>query len=346
MTTRKTNYDSFFKNKDQRGPAVENRGKTHKKAPFFPAKEGFDLTQALDNGTISTNTEIVAIEQDKDVAEYLDEKFGKLFRKFQVVNKKFCDIDLSQYFSKGEIDYFPFDICGNFTIQNAYRFWKHSDLFSKKARVPITISALNRNRDDEFFLHVRKGAWGNLTEDDIITWFNSYIKDNNTETSNLFSVGGKLLSHIAHQVFLICHCMEGVEVEIKRLNVYRNTDQSNMASYMVFLDTVFHKKSGVVNKRRCFDFSRTLSSLEYVCPQIHSRVVKKVRRVNTSKVRVKPTYREICKITCRKDLDLRGKRAYITRVAKKEAKSMKTTVESRLKAIRGGISKQLTHMGM
>jgi hypothetical protein len=360
-------YQSKNKQKHQREKSVEYRGETYKNAIMFFGERALDFQQALKNGIVDKNTNIVCIERDFHIAEKIKTKFPeKDFPNLHIVNNDFCKIDFSQYFTAGSIDYINFDICGYMSFPIMETFDGMSYLFSDKMRFHATLHAVIR-RPKKITPIIKNIMWYASDEKksynfDILNWLKKYCQKNYTTEENFSWISSELQESISYQLAMIANLTVTHWFKIDRFSVYRNNDVNSMASHMVSIDcdeVLTDKSLEDIEVYDCRDFvslfnndfrednknyndvefyfpNNNVASLFFDMPPIKKG--KRIQRVKTDKENNIISYRNLFKIVDRNDLEIKlnkvGFRAYITRIAKQ-----KNTTPKRIIA---GIKRELT----
>jgi len=226
-------YSSSRKQKSQRSVATENRGDTYKIVPCFPSVEALDIHEGFENGILTKKTKILAIEKDSSRRKAVKKQLSKRTKNFDIVGSEAHNINLLNYLKDGDkIDYFPFDICGNFTAQLVGWFFRNQHHFADGVRIPMTLSANQRHKD----LHK---AMAKIVGPSYAKVVKALLK--NVPINSHWGLSEEMKTNIASQIFMIVHSMPDKEIEIRKINIYNNNDKSPKASYMVCLDIYVHE---------------------------------------------------------------------------------------------------------
>lgn len=87
---------------------------TYNSILLLPSGTCYDLKELLQNGAISVETRVVAIERDKLLASVIKQKLQEMgFMNFEVHQKDLHEVDLTQE----RFDFVYLDTCGQLTVQ-------------------------------------------------------------------------------------------------------------------------------------------------------------------------------------------------------------------------------------
>jgi hypothetical protein len=225
--------------------ATKNRGKCYKRMVLMPSELALDARQAFETGIIDPDTTgILAIENVPKRRDGMIRRLRKITPNF-LVSKSVESLNLDKFFPDNQVDYFFLDLCGNMSMKRIATLYRNQDSFADGMRFPITLAVFDRKMKGFVTDIVGEKRVKKVKKDAI-------YKAEKT-VAPFCNITSEVESHIANQIFLLIHSMPSKRVEITKQYVYRNTDKSNMASYMVFLDIILHDCEEDVRKRNLLD---------------------------------------------------------------------------------------------
>jgi hypothetical protein len=325
------NYKSANKDQFNRQIATENRGKVYKNIVCFPSVLAIDTHASFANGILSKKTNIIAIEKVKSRVKKVSEQLKKHTKKFSIAEKELHSVNLDNYLNNEKVDYLPFDICGNITAQIAKWFFRNQKNFDNNMRFPITIAVNERHRN------LRKVV-DKVAKQKQIEFFVKMLKNNTVFTDSTgVRLSDKLFGSLANQVYMIVHSMPDKKVNIKSINIYRNSDKSAMAAYMALLDIelsdakrdirVYNKFVRIINTYNESVGYNSMAQLKSKAPKEHKKTIV-----------------EILGVKNRKDSLTAGRKMVISKYISKFAVDSNITVRQASKRVWGGINRKLTSM--
>jgi len=275
-------YRSKQKQQFCRLHSTENRGKSYHTAFGFPSTMALDFRAAFNNGILTKDANIIAVERVKSRRGTVKRQLNKLTANYQIAGTDAERVKLSKYLEVGDqIDYMPYDICGNFTARIAGWFFRNQKRFEDGMRMSITLTAINRKL--ETYNEIKA-----VVGDKYRKVVSKALKNAVFSGVGGFSLTSDMRDHIAAQVFLLLCSMPDKQVEINRVSIYANTEVSSMAKHMVVLDTYVHDAEHDVRS------SNTLFRIVHrynhkVCDAYQVALKPKVKKAKAARVRVPKT---------------------------------------------------------
>lgn len=272
-------YRSTQKHQFGRMHTTENRGKVYRNILCFPSKLALDTHAGFDNGILTEDTNIIAVERVKNRRRAVKSQLSKRTSNYQIAGTEAERVKLNKYLKDGDkIDYMPYDMCGNYTAAIAGWFFRNQKHFADGMRMSVTLTAINRK------LHTYNEIKA-VVGDKYLKVATKALKNAVFSGVGGFSLTSKMRDHIASQVFLLLCSMPDKQVEINRVSVYANTDVSHMAKHMIVLDTYVYDSEHDV--RSANTLSRIINRYnEAVGPMSQVRLTAKVKKVKAVRVRV------------------------------------------------------------
>jgi len=234
------NYESKAKDRFNRQIATEFRGKVSNISLCFPSVKAKDTNLSFETGVYSKDTYLLPVEMMPQRRPIVEKQLLKLTENFSdVIGVKAHSIKLEKYLDKGEqIDYMPFDICGNYTMQLARWFFLYQDYFAQNMRFPITIQAGNKRAFSYVFnavLLATKGKYFDFVDKLLAKTEFHFANGRPSQTA---------MESIYSQIYLIYCSMPNKILEFKSLNIYNNSEKvkraegqrGKLAENMVLLD--------------------------------------------------------------------------------------------------------------
>jgi hypothetical protein len=311
------NYSSKKKDAFNRQPATEYRGHTAKVCGCLPSITGHDVKNARKENTIDVQTILFAWEKLAKRRNKVEKLLKKVVDDAYIIGREIHDTDLEKELEGLKMDMFLFDICGNYTAQLAKWFYTYQHCFADKMRMPMTLYVVDRKEMHRTVSELTNGKYVRIVD--------KLLKHTTFSGDGMFGMSYQLKSNIASQIFLLINSMPNKEIEFKGVHIYRNSDKSTMAAYMVTLDVVVHNAKYNVRKhnmlKRIFDLYDSRLTTDS-----NSRInfEQKTKKTNAKQTVLVDNYRTIMqKITGKKPLTLplsAGKKAAISRMANKAGK--------------------------
>lgn len=232
-------YESKVKNTYGRTVATEWRGDKYNICFCFPSVEAKDIHAAFESGIINSKTKIIPCEKNPNRRDLVAKQLLTRTNNFtDVIKSPAHKVDLNRVLLSGEkIDYMPFDICGNFTISLAAWFYKNQKHFANGMRLPLTLQVNNKKfvgRDFNTINKITKGKYQNFVH--------HFCQKNRIshKNSEMLLQTTAMQEGIASQLYLLLNCMPDKNIVIRQVNVYRNSDISDKASYMMMVDAIVY----------------------------------------------------------------------------------------------------------
>jgi hypothetical protein len=311
------NYLSAQKDLFQRSIATENRGKSYDVVFCLPSTLAKDTHAGFNNKILTKRSKIVAIEKIKSRRAWVKRQMQTMTKNFQIAGTDIHRLKVEKYIDteNEKIDYFPFDICGNFTAGLAGWFYRNQKHFADGIRIPMTLATILRGKQDLFpaIKEATKGKFAKIID--------KIFK--HTLFVHPFGITEAMMSNIKSQIFMIVQSMPDKIVDIKQINIYRNEDKSVKAMYMFVLDMYVYDRK-VYNKPhrdiRKYNLLKKIINIYNKSVQNTNKVVldKKIKKTKKIEVVVINNAYEIARflnINSIKDLTA-GKKAWITKIAK------------------------------
>lgn len=129
-----------------RSVAVSPSDKSARVAVFLPGRDAPDVQEALDNGTITKTTRVIAIECNKEIAVELDALLRRLgLTNYVVYDDKLETLELDTVLDEGQkIDFAFLDICNQVSPKILQWMLNNEAWFADGAAVALTFSTHNR----------------------------------------------------------------------------------------------------------------------------------------------------------------------------------------------------------
>ena len=242
-------YRSKQKELYNRQLTTENRGKSYNHVVCFPGPLALDIHAGFDNGILTEDTNIIAVERVKSRRGVIKRQLNKRTSNYQIAGTDAHRLRLNKFLADGEkIDYLPYDMCGNFTAKIAGWFFLNQKRFADGMRMSVTLTAINRKL--ETYNEIKA-----VIGDKYRKVVSQALKNAVFSGIGGFSLTSDMRDHIASQVFLLLCSMPDKQVEINRVSIYANTEISTQAKHMIVLDTYVYDSEHNVRK------SNTLSRI-------------------------------------------------------------------------------------
>jgi len=321
---------------------------------FFPSHSHLDIDIGLENPLIKKDDFIIAVDNYppnyKEIEEYLQKNFSNrhYFFKGNIEDLRFDNVWKEHKELKGrKIGFTFFDLCGNFTYQVQKMLYDNRKYFSNFCRFGLTIAASTRRKEFE------KIAYKAVKNTEYIDKLERFLADSkNNLARNIIGEAIKVENgrqkvkkdgaarainviksiKIGCYSFMIALCNR--KMYIKRLYRYKNGKYNKE---MVFIDIRFEGKKIEDNTV----MNTIIRYNEIKEAKAKAKAKAKHKKSKKSKLFVKLNYIDRFNIKSLKDLDRPGIKAAITKLAKKEALIMNTTVEDRILRIKNGIKSGL-----
>jgi len=267
------NYHSVKKAMFNRKIATEYRGKTYKYAAGFPSTTAIDTKENYENGNFDQSTNFLAIEKVKSRRKYIKRKLNPMTNNFKIAGTEAYSLNLNKYFPDNKIDYYGFDICGNFTAKIAGWFFDNQHKFADGMRMPMTLKAVDRKQ--KLYDAVIKE-----TNNKYLEKVKKMLKKTLWSGIGAFNLNEDMIKNISTQIFMVDCSMPSKRIEIKNVNIYRNDDKNNMADDMITLDVYVHDSETDVRKQNTF--INILNNYNLTVGK-HSQVILKTLQKETKK---------------------------------------------------------------
>jgi len=312
----------------QRDNAVKNEGIIYKHPAFITTRHLFDVKQALYDTHIITHKSIpLLINKDKQEAKKIDKKSRQMFKKTIIAAQSLHEIKLNKILDEGDqIDYFFCDLCGNYTVKNAYWFYKHRHFFADGCRLPLTVQVLHRKTEwHKAILEITKASKNYILPD--VREMISQAKD-----IGFFGLSYELILNLSTQLNALFVSLPDKKIVLRSITVYKNSDINTMAKEMAYLDIVLYDKK-FDNKT----YGKFMNCIKEYQRHTKGTILKKKKRGRKKKVKPVLTYAQRLNISTKRDLrklELRGVKAAITRLAKQN--------NTKVSSVIGGIRREVT----
>jgi hypothetical protein len=227
------NYKSKKKDAIGRAPATEHRGETYEVIGCLPSTTAIDVKQTYENGNTTKTSKLVAFEKVKGRRKKVAAQLKKHTNNFEIVPNDVCDSDLVKYLAKGEkMDLFLFDICGNYEPKLGGWFCRSQKHFANGMRFPMTIQIDNKRQHQSFdsIVEATNGCYHKKTLKILKEMKTSFYYDEGIIPSDT------MLESMLSQIFLAIQSMPRKKLDIRQINIYRNSDKDKHAKYMMVLD--------------------------------------------------------------------------------------------------------------
>jgi hypothetical protein len=240
-TDKVKNYRSKNKAEMQRNPATDFRGIVSRVCGCLPSEFALDVHRGFKTGLLDENTSILAWEKEKTRRTKVARQLAKRTDNYDVIGKNIDNTDLSKWLNGKLMDLFLFDICGNFTAQLAKWFFDNQKCFESGMRMPMTLSANIRHKAlHESVIKDSKGRYIDVVA--------KAMKNVVFSGEGMFGLTDAMKENIASQIYMVINSMPSKRIKFNAINVYRNSDKSTMAAYMVVLDTTVYNAKFDVRK--------------------------------------------------------------------------------------------------
>lgn len=212
------NYKSKAKQQFNRSVATENRGVSYRNVVMFPSTLALDMHEGFENGILTKETNIIAVEKLKRRRPTMIKQLRKRTTNFQVSKSDAHSLKLRKYLGPGDkIDYMPFDICGNFTAKLAGWFYRNQQYFADGMRMSITLAAINRNQKTHDLIKEIAG-------DGCFKIVHKALKHALWTAVGGFTMTEGMRENIATQVFLFLCSMPDKHIQVNSISLYSNKD--------------------------------------------------------------------------------------------------------------------------
>ncbi len=263
--------------------AAEKR-KNIKAGLYLPSYSCNDLDRALKCGVITKKTFLIIVEGHRDLA--IRKKNLKAIKAFLTLNKlnnvyihssRIHTLNLKKALNGRKLELCFFDICGNYTAENANWFHKYQDCFAHNMMLPMTLAIHPRgNRDkkdkdkSKFYATVDKVATKSLRDLSLANIPNEILGCEDMNSENL-------LQDIRITLKAIYHSFSRREVKFKYIKPYKFSKTN-----MVRLDIM-------IGKDKAVDETFEEIAIQY-SPKVSSQKrIRKTSKPKKSIYTVKPT---------------------------------------------------------
>ena len=288
--------------KEMRTIALGHEGKAVKVAIMFPSYSKKCIIEGLENGKFDSNTFMIAVEKDSRHIKTIYNFLRSNFKNYYIHKGPLESLKLDKILDGRKVDYAFFDFCGNLTQLVAYWLHRYTDCFKTDAKLIFTFYAKNRKKLFEKLIwkHTDKQVLPEVAEKLRYT------------VHNLLDViwDGKLIKNIQFDCQTLYLAFERKEINFDYIYRYKDTSDMVLIGCNVSKDP-----SG---RNEFYDFlDKNNEKWEYASQPIR-RGWQKNSKV---KKNVKQNLLDKLHITCFKDLEKSGVRAWITRIANQNGTS-------------------------
>ena len=285
-----------------RNIALEHKGEAVKVGFGMPSFSCKCIKKGLENGKFNKDTFMIVVEYNAEYIKPIHNFMRKHFNDYYIHKGSIETLELDKVLDGKKIDYAFFDFCGNLTQQIAYWLYRYTDCFEIDAKLIFT-----------FYAKIRKDLFPKLiwkhTDNQILPKVADKLRYTvHNLLDNIYN--GNLVKNIQFDCQTLYLAFEKKEINFDY--IYRYKDSSDMV-------LIGCNMSGEPNGRNDFyDFmDKHNEDWEYASQPIRRGKQKKSKVKNN----VKQNLIDKLHITCFKDLEKVGVKAWITRIANQNGTS-------------------------